>query len=157
MRVFGWAALAMMGAVSTMSAQSFGPQPDAATKTELLALRERAWRTYLSNDQAGFQQVVPGELLAMGWDGGTWSDRAATLRQMTELAGAGQTIAALHFPRTEFQQYGDVVIFYTTFHLALKGKDGTVSETSGRGTEVFVRKNGQWTHTAWHLDRIPPA
>jgi hypothetical protein len=140
--------------VGTASAAQSGPQPDAATRSEILALRERAWRTWFGNDQAGFQRVVPDELVAMGWTGGPWDDRATTLQRMAEFARSGQTLSDLEFTRDVFQQYGDVVILYTRFRLVLEAGDGTRSETSGRGTEIFVRRNGQWIHTGWHLDAI---
>jgi ketosteroid isomerase-like protein len=74
---------------------------------------------------------------------------------MTEFAKTGQVIETLEFPRNEFQQYGNVVILYTTFRLVLKAPDGSLRETRGRGTEVFVKYPGTgWAHTAWHLDEI---
>jgi Domain of unknown function (DUF4440) len=153
MRSLLFAAVAL-SAAAPLSAQRFGPEPDAATKAQLLTLREAAWRTFFSNDQAGFQRVVPAELLAMGWDGGSWDDRAQTMANMAAFAKSGQKLTTLEFPRTEFQRYGDVVILYTTFRIVLQRTDGTSTETTGRGTEVFVRRGGQWAHTAWHLDRI---
>ena len=135
-------------------AQGSGPAPDAATQAEILALRERAWRTWFANDQAGFREVVPDELVAIGWEGGPWEDRDATLRQMEKFAAGGRTIVSLEFPRNVFQHYGDVVILYTRFHLVLEAADGTRSDTRGRGTEVFVRRGGRWIHTGWHLDTV---
>lgn len=140
-----------------LHARQYGPEPDAATQAEILALREAAWRTWFSNDRAGFQQVVPDELVAMGWNGGPWDDRAATLERMAEFARNGARIARLDFPRNVFQRYGDVVILYTTFRLELEARDGVRSETSGRGTEVFVRRGGRWVHTGWHLDTVDQA
>jgi hypothetical protein len=147
------AVLAVLAAVAgPASAGQFGPEPDAATQSEILGLRERAWRTWFSNDQAGFQQVVPAELVALGWGGGAWDDRTATLQRMAEFAKGGQAIADLEFTRNVFQRYGDVVILYTRFRLVLEAPDGALSETSGRGTEIFVRRDGKWIHTGWHLD-----
>ncbi len=140
---------------NALHAQQFGPEPDAKTRTELLTLRESAWRTWFANDRAGFARVVPAELIALGWDGGPWEDRAATMKSMGEFAKAGTKISALVFPRTVMQQYGDVVIFYTTFQLTLKDAGGRAETTSGRGTEVFVRRAGRWIHTGWHLDKTP--
>jgi hypothetical protein len=139
---------------SPLSAQQFGPQPDEATQRELLALREAAWRTWFANDRAGFERVVPDELVALGWDGGPWDDRAQTLARMGEFAKSGQTLTALEFPRNVFQRYGDAVVLYTTFRIVLSDRAGQAQETNGRGTEVFVRRRGRWIHTAWHLDTV---
>jgi hypothetical protein len=73
---------------------------------------------------------------------------------MEEFATSGQTLKTLEFPRNVFQQYGDVVILYTSFRLVLVDRDGKEAETTGRGTEIFVRRNGRWIHTGWHLDEV---
>jgi hypothetical protein len=149
-------ALVLLSAVTAapLAAQQFGPQPDAATRTELLALREAAWRTWFRNDQAGFQRIVPDELIALGWDGGPWGDRVQTLAQMEAFAKSGQTLTSLEFPRNVFQRYGEVVILYTNFRLVLTDSAGRSQETTGRGTEVFVYRDGRWIHTGWHLDTV---
>ncbi|HJS48295.1 MAG TPA: hypothetical protein VJ773_09945 [Gemmatimonadales bacterium] len=46
------------------------------------------------------------------------------------------------------------MILYFTFRLGLSDPAGTLRETTGRGTEVFVRGNGRWIHTGWHLDAV---
>ena len=139
---------------SSVSAQQFGPQPDAATQRELLALREAAWRAWFTNDRSGFERIVPEELGALGWDGGPWDDRTQTLARMGDFAKSGGTLTALEFPRNVFQRYGDVVILYSSFRIALSDRTGQAQETTGRGTEVFVRRQGRRIHTAWHLDAV---
>jgi hypothetical protein len=147
-------ALCLSASAAPLAAQEYGPQPDAATRAEILRLRESAWRTWFANDQAGFQRIVPAELVALGWGGGPWEDRGQTLAQMAEFAKGGQALETLEFPQNVFQQYGDVVILYTRFRLVLKDGAGKLAETTGRGTEIFVRRNGRWIHTGWHLDTI---
>jgi hypothetical protein len=155
MRKLGIAlATLLLSSITPLHAGEYGPEPDSATRAEILELRDAAWRTWFSNDQAGFQRVVPEELVAMGWAGGTWDDREQTLRAMAEFAKGGQTLRALEFPRNVFQQYGEVVILYTSFRLELADAAGKAEEISGRGTEVFVRRNGRWIHTGWHLDKV---
>ncbi|MCC6929311.1 MAG: nuclear transport factor 2 family protein [Gemmatimonadaceae bacterium] len=133
---------------------AYGPSPAAATQQEILRLRERAWRTWFSNDTAGFKAVVPAELLAIGWDGGPWQDRAETIKGMADFAKSGLKLDELHFVKNAWQQYGDVIILYSNFHVALRGPKGEKQETYGRGTEVFVKRNGRWIHTGWHLDNV---
>ena len=147
-------AMFLLASFTPVQAEEYGPQPDSTTRAEILELREAAWRTWFDNDQAGFQRVVPEELVAMGWTGGSWDDREQTLRAMAEFAKGDQTLRALEFPRNVFQQYGDVVVLYTSFRLVLADAAGKVEEISGRGTEVFVRRNGRWIHTGWHLDKV---
>ena len=146
--------MSFLAPFTPLQAAEYGPEPDAATRAELLQLREAAWRTWFGNDQPGFQRIVPEELVAMGWDGGPWEDRAQTMQVMAEFAKSGRTIRALEFPQNVFQQYGDVVILYTRFRLVLADAAGQEEEIAGRGTEVFVRRSGRWIHTGWHLDRV---
>ena len=155
MRALG-AALAVVVAVGAapVSAQQYGPEPDLATRQELLALRESAWRTWFANDREGFERIVPAELVALNWGGGPWEDRETTMASMAEFARSGMTLTALEFPRNVFQRYGDVVILYTAFRIVLTDSAGQPQETAGRGTEVFVRREGRWVHTGWHLDTV---
>ena len=154
MRTIGFILTALALTAPSLRAQQFGPAPDAATQRELLALRESAWRTWFSNDQEGFRRIVPDELVGLSWSGGPWEDRAQTMVQMQEFAKSGMTLKSLEFPRNVFQHYGDVVILYSTFRLALTSPAGQLDETAGRATEIFVRRNGRWIHTGWHLDAV---
>lgn len=138
-----------------VAAGDFGPQPDAATRARILELREAAWRAWFANDRAGFEKVVPQELVALGWGGGAFADRTTTLAQMADFARDGGRLVELSFPQDVFQQYGDVVVLYTRFRIVLRDAQGTDTETRGRGTEVFVRREGRWIHTGWHLDAVP--
>lgn len=146
-------ALTLLSVLSSpLSAQNFGPQPTDATRNELLALRERAWRSWFSNDARAFKEIVPDELVAIGWGDGAWADRAESLHQMHVFAQSGNKLTALTFPENVFQQYGDVVILYTRFRVTLSATSGAEQVVSGRGTEVFVKRNRRWIHTGWHLD-----
>jgi hypothetical protein len=146
--------LTALAIAAPLAAQDYGPQPDNATKTEILRVREAAWRTWFSNDREGFQRVVPQELVGMAWSGGAWEDRATTLISMAEYAKAGERLQTLEFPRNVFQQYGDVVILYSNFRVVVVDRAGKSSETKGRGSEIFVRREGKWIHTGWHLDTV---
>lgn len=155
MRILRSLAVLVLALVAApLAAQQHGPAPDAATTAEVLRLREAAWRTWFANDRPGFQRVVPAELVALGWDGGPWQDRAATMAAMADFAKGGARLTTLEFPRNVLQQYGDVVIVYSTFRVVVTDTAGKPSETRGRGTEIFVRRGGRWIHTGWHLDTV---
>ena len=51
-------------------------------------------------------------------------------------------------------RHGDVIILYSNFHVGLVGPKGEKQDTLGRGTEIFVKRNGKWIHTGWHLDKV---
>ena len=148
-------ATAFILASAPLDAQQYGPQPDSAAQREILALREQAWRTWFANDRAGFERVAPDELIALGWDGGDWGDHEQTVADMASFATSGMKLTTLEFPRNVFQQYGDAVILYTRFRVVLTDREGAEQEITGRGTEIFVRRDGRWVHTGWHLDRVP--
>jgi hypothetical protein len=142
-------ALFLAGIASAVAAE-----PDDATRQTILTLRDQAWRSWFANDRERFLQVVPDELVAIGWDGGAWQDREATLKSMADFAAGGRRLVSLDFPHDVFQQYGDTVILYTRFAIGIADPAGTVTRTEGRGTEIFVRRDGRWIHTGWHLDTI---
>jgi ketosteroid isomerase-like protein len=137
---------------STVS-PNYGPQPSAALQAELLAIREKAWRAWFSNDVPRFREAVPAELLAIGWEGSEWKDRQQSEQAMQQFAESGTKLTSLSFPRNAFQYYGETVILYSTFDVVLSAKDGARSQVSGRATEVFVRRDKRWIHTGWHLDQ----
>jgi hypothetical protein len=47
--------------------------------------------------------------------------------------------------------YGTTAILYTTYLFELEGTRGQRRISTGRGTEVFVRRDGGWVNTGWHL------
>lgn len=141
----------------TALARDMAPLPDAQTREEVLRLREAAWRTWFGNDPEGFKRVVPDELVAFNWDGGTWENRAMVLRGMSEFAETELKLASLEFPDNVFQKYGETIILYTTFRVVLASGDGSLQTISGRGTEVFVKRRGRWIHTGWHLEKTSAA
>jgi hypothetical protein len=67
-----------------------------------------------------------------------------------QVAGAARLIG-LEFPRTEIQIYGDTAILYTTYSLEQESRQGQRIRQNGRGTEIFVRRNGTWVNSGWNL------
>jgi hypothetical protein len=114
---------------------TLGPRPDAQTRAEVLRLREAAWRTWFGNDQEGFKRVVPHELVAFNWDGGTWEDRAMVhCKGMSEFAGErAEACTSLEFPDNVLQKYGETIILYTTFRVVLAQRRRIHSRRSAAG------------------------
>lgn len=114
--------------------------------------REGVWRAYFAGDQAQLEKLVPNEALAM--DGGgpdVISKRADIFAGAKRSAANGTKLVKLEFPRTETQAFGNTVILYTTYKLQLENSKGERTQLSGRGTEVFVNRDGTWLNTGWHL------
>ncbi len=146
--------LAVAADVPRFGPASAGSQPatlSPAERRELLAAREAVWRAWFANDQAHLEAVIPEETIAINAGEEAWQDRRAVLESAQAFAAGGQRLVALEYPRTEMQVYGDVAILYTLYRFELEG-NGQRGVTAGRGTEIFVRRNGRWVNSGWHLD-----
>lgn len=127
-----------------------------ATRERILADREAVWRAWFEGDQEELERLIPPETIAIGADREAWSKRDDVLAAARAFAEAGGKLKELEFPRTEIQNFGDVAVVYTTYRFTVE-IEGEVDTTSGRGTEIFVLRDGRWVNPGWHLDRGVPA
>ncbi len=123
----------------------------ADERRELLTAREGVWRAYFANDAKHLDKVIPAETIAINAGEEPWGDRVAVLAGAAGFAASGGKLVKLEFPHTEIRMYGDVAILYTTWAYTLE-IDGKQQTSSGRGTEIFVRRDGAWVNPGWHLD-----
>lgn len=141
---------ALQARVSTMQEL---PPP---VKKLLLESRERVWRAYFANDRPALEKLLPEELIAIDPGAGQWSNRDEIFKGAERFANSGNKLTNIEFPRTEIQSYGNVAQVYSTYALEFQGTGGTRRE-SGRATETFVFRNGQWVNVGWHLDSQAPS
>lgn len=137
----------------TLQEQRSQPRPLAISEREsLFAAREATWRAYFSNDRAQMEKLIPEEAIVLSSSKSNPFDKKANIfegaRKSTE---AGNKLTRLEFPQTEIQVYGDTAILYTTYLFELVNAKGETIRRTGRGTEIFVRRNGAWLNTGWHL------
>lgn len=123
----------------------------AEQRRDLLAAREAVWRAYFANDAQHLDKVIPAETIAMNAGEEAWADRQSVLSSAAGFAASGGKLVKLEFPRTDIQVFGDVAILYTTWTYTLEVA-GQQQTSFGRGTEIFVRRDGQWVNSGWHLD-----
>lgn len=130
------------------------PDPvSPALRQELLTAREAVWRAWFANDQQKLRQVIAEEIIAINPGDVAWQDKAAVLADARSFAQNGGQLLRLEFPHTEIQLYGDMAILYTRYLYEYEVADPPTRETiAGRGTEIFVRRNGIWVNSGWHLD-----
>ncbi|MGA9769935.1 MAG: nuclear transport factor 2 family protein [Blastocatellia bacterium] len=123
----------------------------AQARERILKAREAVWRAWFTNDRATLEKMIPEDAIAI--DSGTevWGTRASILDGAKRFAEGGARLVRLEFPRTDFQMYGRTIILYTTYRYELES-NGQKSTFSGRGTEVFVIRDGEIVNTGWHLD-----
>ncbi len=120
-------------------------------RQQILAAREAVWKAYFSNDRAILEKLIPEEAIAIDSDSEVWSDRAAILASAQKFADRGGKLIRLEFPKTEMQVYDNVILIYTTYlyELEVNGKRTT---STGRGTEMFVRRGNVIVNVGWHLE-----
>ena len=119
-------------------------------RERILAAREKVWRAWFANDRTLLEKLIPDEAVAIG-DGENWSNKAAIMAEAKSFAESGGKLVRLEFPKTEIQVYGNTVILYTTY-LYETEMNGKRSTSSGRGTEIFVRRGDELINAGWYLE-----
>ena len=120
-------------------------------KKRLLDAREAVWRAYFAGDRAALEKLIPEETLTIEAGGGQFGNRTAVLQGSAQFAKSGGKLVRLEFPKTEIQCYGYTAVVYSTYLYELE-VNGKRSQQSGRVTEFFVNRNGQWLNPGWHMD-----
>ena len=125
----------------------------AQVKQQILDVREAVWRAYFANDRAALEKLIPEEAVAINEGSDAWGNRASILAGAERTASRGARLTRLEFPKTEMQIYGGggFAVLYTTYLYELD-TNGVRTTTTGRGTEIFVRRAAGWVNAGWHLD-----
>lgn len=151
--------LALVLAVSgpgTMAAQAAPRVADPLPQAELKALeaiRKDVWVHWFTGDTAGLRRVLPPELIAISPDGTPWQRLEETIKGSIRFKAAGNRLISVDFTGTTVHRFNAVVVMFSQYAVETE-RAGTRSTQRGRATEVFVRKDGRWVHTSWHLDVI---
>jgi ketosteroid isomerase-like protein len=119
--------------------------------SNLLKVRETVWRSWFANDAKTLRALVPPETIVISAGEKQWKHQAAVLQSAAEFRAQGGKLIRLEFPRTEVQHFGDVAILYSEYMVETE-MHGKRSISSGRATEIFVLRDGQWTNPGWHTD-----
>jgi ketosteroid isomerase-like protein len=135
-----------MVAMATLASAQTSGQDD-----ELLHVRRSVWLAWFEGDLKTLEQLVTSETVVMSAHEGAWKHQQDVLRESREFHESGGKLVRLEFPRTEVQHFGDVAIVWSDYLLELDIA-GKPKLSKGRVTEIFVRKNGQWTNPGWHTE-----
>jgi len=130
--------------------QALRPLPDQMKK-RLLDAREAVWRAFFAGDRTALEKLIPEETLAIEAEDNNWSTRQTIFDSSAQFAKNGGKLVKLEFPRTEIQVYGFTAVLYSNYLYELE-VGGQHVNRSGRVTEVFVLRNGQWVNPGWHMD-----
>jgi ketosteroid isomerase-like protein len=123
-------------------------------KQSLLDARESVWRAFFSNDRATLEKLLPEDTLTIDPGNAEFGTRSVVIGEAEQFAKGGGKLVRLEFPKTEIQSYGLTAIVYSTYVYEVE-RDGHRSQHSGRASETFVYRNGQWLNPGWHLDSEP--
>ena len=118
---------------------------------QLLKVRETVWRAWFANDRKNLEELVPKGSIAINSGEEKWQHQAEILQSAAEFQASGGKLIRLEFPRTEVQRFGDVAVTYSQY-VYEREVQGQRSVRSGRVTEVFVLRHGEWTNPGWHTD-----
>src|SRR5579862_2892209 len=116
---------------------------------ELTKVRESVWRAWFANDATLLEKMVPKDTIVISSGEKKWKYQADVLQTAAKFQADGGKLVRLEFPRTEIQHFGDVAIIYSQYLLETE-MGGKRAVESGRVTEVFVRRHGQWINPGWH-------
>lgn len=126
-------------------------------RQQLLTAREAVWRAYFTNDQAQLDKLVPEDTIVLeGSLEKPFTKKAEILESAKQNAQRGNKLVRLEFPQTEMQVYGNTAIIYTTYLYELENAQGERRVSTGRATEIFVRRNGAWVNPGWQMSAINP-
>jgi ketosteroid isomerase-like protein len=120
-------------------------------KKRLLDAREAVWRAFFAGDRATLEKALPPETMAIEAGDDAWSNREQVLANSVDFAKSGGKLIKLEFPKTQIQMYGSTAVLYSTYAYELE-VGGKPVNRSGRVTEVFVLRSGQWINPGWHMD-----
>jgi hypothetical protein len=129
-----------------------GPSRLAAQKQDdqqLLAVREQVWRAWFANDTVALHKLVPPETIVMSGGEANWEHQADVFQGAAEFQSQGGKLIRLEFPHTEVQHFGDVAIVWSNYLYEIE-TNGKRSVSTGRSSEIFVLRDGQWTNPGWH-------
>ena len=124
------------------------PAPELA---QLEAIRKDVWVHWFAGDTAALRAVLGPELVAITPDSPTYESLDETLASSAQFKASGATLTSVTFTANTIHRFGDVVVMFSHYALEMD-QGGQRSTRRGRVTEVFVRHNGRWVHTSWHLD-----
>lgn len=144
-RIIAAALLLTLGSVCVFAQQ----QKD----DELLRVRETVWRAWFAGDTKTVTQLVPQDTIVISASESEWKTQADVLKEADEFHASGGKLTRLEFPRTKIQHFGDVAVIWSKYVLETEVK-GQRKLSSGRVTEIFVRRDGHWVNPGWHTDSV---
>jgi len=146
-----WRRITAVAFALTLSSASLYAQQQ--NDNELLRVRETVWRAWLAGDTKTVTELVPADTVVMSASEPKWQTQADVLSGAADFHASGGKLTRLEFPRTDIQHFGDVAIIWSKYVLETE-LNGQKKLSSGRVTEIFVRRDGRWVNPGWHTDAV---
>jgi hypothetical protein len=147
-------ALALAAAASPISAQAAPRIAMALSGAELAgleAVRKAVWVDWFSGDTASLRKVLGPELVAIVAGVPHWQSLEESLASSADFKAKGGKLVSVAFDSTVTHRFGETVVMFSHYSVVTESSSKRQTQ-KGRATEVFVRSNGRWLHTSWHLD-----
>lgn len=127
----------------------------ASDLTQLETLRKQVWVDWYAGNTEALRRSLGPELVAITPGSEDWKSLEESIAASAKFKAEGGTLKSVTFGGTTTHRAGDVVVMFSHYIVTTANKGGEEERQHGRATEVFVRHNGQWVHTSWHLDLVP--
>ncbi len=148
--ILGLAAAAPRPITAQAAPRLSAAMPPSELRT-LDAIRRAVWVDWFTGDTAKLRAILTPDLVAMSADAAHWQTLDQAIASSAGFKASGATFIDVKFDSTTVHRFGDVVVMFS--HYAVTTESGGKREVmAGRATEVFVRRDGRWLHTSWHLD-----
>jgi Domain of unknown function (DUF4440) len=159
MKVAGFALrlLPVLFVTSSLAAQAAPRVTTTLSATELTALeavRKAVWVDWFSGDTMALRRVLGPELVAMSAGAPYWQSLNETIAASAKFRAGGGKFVSVGFDSAMTHRFGETVVMFSRYSVVTENGEGRTTR-KGRATEVFVRTNGRWVHTSWHLDSAP--
>jgi len=126
----------------------------AAELTTLEAVRKAVWVDWFSGDTAALRRSLAPELVAISPGAPHWQSLQESIAGSAKFKADGGRFVSVAFDSSMIHRFGDAVVMFSHYTVVTAGSQGQRTQ-KGRATEVFIRSNGRWVHTSWHLDVAP--
>ena len=146
----------LSGCVSTGPTQSAVSTEEAEKITEEITGFARQWgRVPITKDTDHLKRIFADDFSFTMPDGNVFDKKGLIALIEKDISEETNTFTSIEHPAFNVRVYGkNFAVANGVHHSVGKDKDGMSFNRKGRGTAVWVRKNGTWQVVAGHSSRL---